>query len=43
MFSDELFDDTEAGERKNASVTVSGHKFGWIQGVLVYDMVYSDI
>ncbi|XP_060571592.1 solute carrier family 12 member 3-like [Ruditapes philippinarum] len=35
MFTDELYDDTEAGELKNASVTVSGHKFGWIIGVLV--------
>jgi hypothetical protein len=35
MFTDELYDDTEAGDLKNASVTVSGHKFGWIIGVLV--------
>ncbi|XP_060571588.1 solute carrier family 12 member 3-like [Ruditapes philippinarum] len=35
LFSDELYDDAEEGGGKNESVTVSGLKFGWIQGVLV--------
>ncbi|XP_053405813.1 solute carrier family 12 member 1-like isoform X2 [Mercenaria mercenaria] len=35
LFADELYDDVEEGKEKSTSVTTSGLKFGWIQGVLV--------